>query len=65
MASAGQDEPTTLPVLMYHSISRLDGGRLRPLAVPPDRLAEQLAALATRHRPTRHRGVTRRTLPSC
>jgi peptidoglycan/xylan/chitin deacetylase (PgdA/CDA1 family) len=32
------------PVLMYHSVSAV-GGPLRDLAVPPDRLAEQLGAL--------------------
>jgi len=36
----------TLPVLMYHSVSTVDSGPLRALAVPPDRLREQLAALA-------------------
>jgi peptidoglycan/xylan/chitin deacetylase (PgdA/CDA1 family) len=35
----------TLPVLMYHSVSAVDGP-LRALAVPPKRLAEQLGALA-------------------
>ena len=35
---------TTLPALMYHSVSAV-GGPLRDLAVPPERLAEQLAAL--------------------
>lgn len=39
------DGPTTLPVLMYHSISTLGAGSLRDLAVPPARLAEQLTAL--------------------
>jgi peptidoglycan/xylan/chitin deacetylase (PgdA/CDA1 family) len=34
-----------LPVLMYHSVSAV-GGPLRDLAVPPKRLAEQLAALS-------------------
>ncbi|HEV7965195.1 MAG TPA: polysaccharide deacetylase family protein [Actinoplanes sp.] len=34
----------TLPALMYHSVSAV-GGPLRDLAVPPERLAEQLAAL--------------------
>jgi len=34
-----------LPVLMYHSVSTVDG-RLRGLAVPPRRLREQLDALA-------------------
>jgi peptidoglycan/xylan/chitin deacetylase (PgdA/CDA1 family) len=34
----------TLPALMYHSVSAVDGP-LRDLAVPPERLAEQLAAL--------------------
>lgn len=38
-------EPAPLPVLMYHSISTLGTGSLRELAVPPDRLAEHLAAL--------------------
>lgn len=38
-------EPAPLPVLMYHSISTLGTGPLRELAVPPDRLAEHLAAL--------------------
>ena len=36
---------TTLPALMYHSVSTV-GGPLRDLAVPPERLAEQLAALS-------------------
>ncbi len=35
----------TLPVLMYHSVSTVDAGPLRPLAVPPQRLREQLSAL--------------------
>jgi peptidoglycan/xylan/chitin deacetylase (PgdA/CDA1 family) len=35
---------TTLPALMYHSVSAVDGP-LRDLAVPADRLAEQLEAL--------------------
>jgi peptidoglycan/xylan/chitin deacetylase (PgdA/CDA1 family) len=35
----------TLPVLMYHSVSAVDGP-LRDLAVPPKRLVEQLGALA-------------------
>lgn len=35
---------TVLPALMYHSVSAI-GGPLRDLAVPPARLAEQLAAL--------------------
>ncbi len=34
----------TMPALMYHSVSAV-GGPLRDLAVPPDRLAEQLTAL--------------------
>ena len=34
----------TMPALMYHSVSAV-GGPLRDLAVPPERLAEQLAAL--------------------
>src|SRR6266571_438713 len=34
-----------LPVLMYHSVSTVDG-HLRDLAVPKDRLREQLGALA-------------------
>jgi peptidoglycan/xylan/chitin deacetylase (PgdA/CDA1 family) len=34
----------TLPALMYHSVSAV-GGPLRDLAVPPRRLAEQLAVL--------------------
>jgi peptidoglycan/xylan/chitin deacetylase (PgdA/CDA1 family) len=34
----------TMPALMYHSVSAV-GGPLRDLAVPPQRLAEQLAAL--------------------
>jgi peptidoglycan/xylan/chitin deacetylase (PgdA/CDA1 family) len=33
------------PVLMYHSVSSVPGGPLRDLAVPPRRLAGQLAAL--------------------
>ena len=36
------DRPVTLPVLMYHSVSTVDS----PLAVPADRLREQLGALA-------------------
>ncbi|WP_430781932.1 polysaccharide deacetylase family protein [Actinoplanes sp. G11-F43] len=36
---------STLPALMYHSVSSV-GGPLRDLAVPPERLAEQLAALS-------------------
>jgi peptidoglycan/xylan/chitin deacetylase (PgdA/CDA1 family) len=35
----------SLPVLMYHSVSAVSGP-LRDLAVPPERLAEQLDALA-------------------
>jgi peptidoglycan/xylan/chitin deacetylase (PgdA/CDA1 family) len=35
---------TTMPALMYHSVSAV-GGPMRDLAVPPDLLAEQLAAL--------------------
>ncbi len=35
---------TALPVLMYHSVSATEGP-LRALAVPPERLHEQLAAL--------------------
>jgi peptidoglycan/xylan/chitin deacetylase (PgdA/CDA1 family) len=35
---------TAMPALMYHSVSAV-GGPMRDLAVPPDRLAEQLAAL--------------------
>ena len=35
----------TLPALMYHSVSAVDGP-LRDLAVPPERLAEQLHALS-------------------
>ncbi len=35
---------TALPALMYHSVSAI-GGPMRHLAVPPARLAEQLAAL--------------------
>jgi peptidoglycan/xylan/chitin deacetylase (PgdA/CDA1 family) len=34
----------TMPALMYHSVSAV-GGPLRDLAVPPERLAEQLTAL--------------------
>jgi peptidoglycan/xylan/chitin deacetylase (PgdA/CDA1 family) len=34
----------TMPALMYHSVSAA-GGPLRDLAVPPERLAEQLGAL--------------------
>ncbi len=34
------------PVLMYHSVSSVPGGPLRDLAVPPQRLAEQLQALS-------------------
>jgi len=36
----------TLPALMYHSVSAV-AGPLRDLAVPPSRLAEQLAALTS------------------
>ena len=36
----------TLPVLMYHSVSTVDSGPLRALAVPAKRLHEQLGALA-------------------
>ena len=36
------DRPVTLPVLMYHSVSTVDNA----LAVPADRLREQLGALA-------------------
>jgi peptidoglycan/xylan/chitin deacetylase (PgdA/CDA1 family) len=36
----------TMPALMYHSVSAVRGP-LRDLAVPPDRLAEQLAALSS------------------
>jgi peptidoglycan/xylan/chitin deacetylase (PgdA/CDA1 family) len=35
----------TMPALMYHAVSRV-GGPLRDLAVPRERLAEQLGALA-------------------
>jgi peptidoglycan/xylan/chitin deacetylase (PgdA/CDA1 family) len=38
-------EPAALPVLMYHSVSEVAGGPMRPLAVPAARLAEQLMAL--------------------
>ncbi|MEU5553556.1 polysaccharide deacetylase family protein [Micromonospora sp. NPDC047793] len=38
--------PTPMSVLMYHSISRLDGGRLRSLAVEPRRLTDHLATLS-------------------
>jgi peptidoglycan/xylan/chitin deacetylase (PgdA/CDA1 family) len=34
-----------LPVLVYHSVSTVDKGPLRSLAVPPALLAEQLVAL--------------------
>jgi peptidoglycan/xylan/chitin deacetylase (PgdA/CDA1 family) len=34
-----------LPVLVYHSVSHVAGGPMRPLAVPAGRLAEQLATL--------------------
>lgn len=37
----------TLPVLMYHSVSSAPDGALRDLAVPPQRLREQLTALVT------------------
>ncbi|OLB81911.1 MAG: hypothetical protein AUI14_01625 [Actinobacteria bacterium 13_2_20CM_2_71_6] len=40
------DRPVTLPVLMYHSVSTVDGGPLRSLAVPAGRLREQLGVLA-------------------
>lgn len=36
----------TLPALMYHSVSAV-GGPLHDLAVPPERLAEQLTALTS------------------
>src|SRR2546430_754860 len=35
-----------VPVLMYHSVSRVVSGPLRTLAVPPELLREQLGALA-------------------
>jgi peptidoglycan/xylan/chitin deacetylase (PgdA/CDA1 family) len=44
-----QPPPTTwatLPVLMYHSVSSVDHGPLRDLAVPPQRLREQLQTLS-------------------
>ena len=44
MTDAATPTWTTMPVLMYHSVSAI-GGPLRDLAVPPKRLAEQLAAL--------------------
>jgi peptidoglycan/xylan/chitin deacetylase (PgdA/CDA1 family) len=34
-----------LPVLMYHSVSYVDDGPMRPLAVPPRQLTDQLTAL--------------------
>lgn len=46
MTASGDQAGATLPVLMYHSISSVDQGPLRSLAVAPARLAEQLAALA-------------------
>ncbi|MFY1633539.1 polysaccharide deacetylase family protein [Solwaraspora sp. WMMB335] len=46
MTSSGRSPAAALPVLMYHSISTVDRGPLRPLAVPVARFAEQLAALA-------------------
>jgi peptidoglycan/xylan/chitin deacetylase (PgdA/CDA1 family) len=39
-------DPVTLPVLMYHSVSTVDDGPMRQLAVPPQRLREQLSALS-------------------
>lgn len=44
MTDAATPTWTTMPALMYHSVSAL-GGPLRDLAVPPKRLAEQLGAL--------------------
>jgi peptidoglycan/xylan/chitin deacetylase (PgdA/CDA1 family) len=41
----GEDAVTTLPALMYHSVSGV-AGPLRDLAVPPERLSEQLNALS-------------------
>jgi peptidoglycan/xylan/chitin deacetylase (PgdA/CDA1 family) len=37
--------PPGVAVLMYHSVSRLDGSPLRDLAVPPDTLRDHLGAL--------------------
>ncbi|WFE27110.1 polysaccharide deacetylase family protein [Solwaraspora sp. WMMD791] len=46
MTASGAPAGTALPVLMYHSVSVIDSGPLRSLAVGPTRFAEQLAALA-------------------
>lgn len=45
MTDAATPTWTTMPVLMYHSVSAI-GGPLRDLAVPPKRLTEQFAALS-------------------
>ncbi|HKS98624.1 MAG TPA: polysaccharide deacetylase family protein [Rugosimonospora sp.] len=38
--------PDAVPVLMYHSVSRVAEGPMRPLAVPQDLFREQLGTLA-------------------
>ena len=43
--AAARGPAGAVPVLMYHSVSLVPRGPLRDLAVPPWRLAEQLAAL--------------------
>ena len=40
------DRVSPLPVLMYHSVSHIARGPMRPLAVPAARLTEQLSTLA-------------------
>ncbi|WP_326555137.1 polysaccharide deacetylase family protein [Micromonospora sp. NBC_01813] len=45
MTASGGPAGSALPVLMYHSISSIDHGPLRSLAVSATRFAEQLSAL--------------------
>ena len=45
MAQPTPPQWTTLPVLMYHSVSAVSDGPLRSLGVPPALLQEQLGAL--------------------
>lgn len=45
MADATGQQWSALPVLMYHSVSTVADGPLRPFAVPPALLGEQLTAL--------------------
>lgn len=46
MAQSASTSWTSLPVLMYHSVSSIPEGPLRDLAVPPALLREQLGTLA-------------------